>query len=55
MSEPILIVSILKEYGWTYEEYLDTPEWITEAIMAKRMVDNKLEKEAYEEASRRRS
>lgn len=48
-----MIAGILKEYGWTYEEYLDSPEWLIEAIMAKRMVENKLEKEVYDKAGRR--
>lgn len=45
-------MGILEDYGWTYDEYLDAPEWVTEAIMARRMVRNKLEEKAYEKAQR---
>ena len=55
VPEPIVIAGILKDYGWTYDEYLDTPEWIIEAIMAKRAVENKLEAESYDKLSKGRS
>lgn len=54
MPQKIIIASILKDYGWTYDDYLDSPEWLIEAIMAKRMVENKLEKEAYDEAVKKK-
>nr|DAK15082.1 MAG TPA: hypothetical protein [Caudoviricetes sp.]DAK70218.1 MAG TPA: hypothetical protein [Caudoviricetes sp.]DAP11475.1 MAG TPA: hypothetical protein [Caudoviricetes sp.] len=34
---------------------MDTPEWLIEAIMAKRAVENKIESESYDKLSKGRN
>lgn len=52
VPEMISIVSLMREYGLTYDEYLDTPEAIVEAMQAKLMVEQKLRKQELEKAAR---
>lgn len=52
VPEVISIVSLMHEYGITYDEYLDTPEYIVEAMQAKLMVEQKIRKQELEKAAR---
>nr|DAE05964.1 MAG TPA: hypothetical protein [Myoviridae sp. ctNYa18]DAR94119.1 MAG TPA: hypothetical protein [Caudoviricetes sp.] len=46
----IQIALICKEYGWTYDEYMDQPEDFTAAILARRQVEAVVEKEQIDKA-----
>ena len=48
MPELIEIALICKEYGWTYDEYMDQPEEFTDAIIARRQVEAVVEKDEME-------
>ncbi len=50
--EVISIVSLMREYSLTYDEYLDTPEAIVEAMQAKLMVEQKIRKQELEKAAK---
>lgn len=45
MPEIMQIALICKEYGWTYDEYMDQPEEFTDAIIARRQVEAVVEKD----------
>ena len=34
----------MKEFSWTYDEFMDTPEWIIELILLKSEADYKINK-----------
>lgn len=36
----MLIVEICKEYGLTYDEYIDQPNWFIELVKIKMRIDN---------------
>lgn len=40
----MLIVSICQEFGWTYDEYMDQPDYFVQAIREKLVRDRKREK-----------
>jgi hypothetical protein len=46
----IQIALVCKEYGWTYDEYMDQPEDFTAAILARRQVEAVVEKEQIDKA-----
>jgi hypothetical protein len=35
----MLAVAIMEQFGWTYEEYLDTPTFVIELITEKIRID----------------
>jgi len=35
VDEEIEIIEICKQFGWTYEEYLNTPLWFLVAVKAR--------------------
>lgn len=39
----MLIASICQEFGWTYDEYLDQPEFFLQAVREKMLKDRKRE------------
>lgn len=41
MSGLMLVAEICKEYGWTYQEYIDQPDFFLELIKEKYRMDNK--------------
>jgi len=34
----------MEEYHWSYDEYMNTPQWIIDTILEKRQIDYKLNK-----------
>lgn len=43
MTKPMQAIAIMQEFGWTYEEYLATPNFILELIPQKLKRDRKKE------------
>lgn len=41
MTDEMAMITICQEFGWTYNEYLDTPNWFLDLIKAKLQIDNK--------------
>ncbi len=37
------MVAIMQEFGWTYDEYMSTPNWVATLIMEKMKRDRKEE------------
>lgn len=48
----MFIVTVCEMFGWTYQEYLDTPAFIIELIKEKMMRDNKEKERAIKKANR---
>lgn len=44
MSEEFIVLSLMEEYGWTYEEYLAQPSWIIQYAIAKNQVEYQVNK-----------
>ena len=40
----MFVVSICEATGWTYEEYLDQPEWFVDLFAEKLKIDNRKKK-----------
>lgn len=40
MNYDFFVAHICKDYGWTYQEFLNTPQWFIEAILDKIEVEN---------------
>ena len=52
MDRPMQMVAIMQEFGWTYEEYMNTPSWIITLITEKMRRDRKREELAANQAKR---
>lgn len=39
----MLAVSVCQEFGWTYDEYMDQPEFFLQAVREKMLKDRKRE------------
>lgn len=37
----MMMVAVCQEFGWTYDEYLDTPSWFLDLVKAKLQIDNR--------------
>lgn len=44
MKDEMLIVALCEKMHWTYEDYLDSPEWFIELALKKIEIDFKKEK-----------
>ena len=42
LSGDVLMLEILKEYGWDYHTYLSQPSWLEELAQKKFIVESKL-------------
>lgn len=40
-TKPMQAIAIMQEFGWTYEEYLNTPKYILDLIPEKMKRDRK--------------
>lgn len=52
MDRTMQAVAVMKDYGWTYEQYLDTPAFILSVIMEKMRIDQKKDKIAANRSNR---
>lgn len=43
-------VIVCEQFGWTYEEYLNAPQWMLDLIAEKMNVDAQIAKRAAEKA-----
>lgn len=41
MNQDLLAASVCQEFGWTYQEYMNTPKWFVDLIVEKMMRDAK--------------
>ena len=48
----MLIASICQEFGWTYDEYMDQPDYFLKAVREKIIKDRKREERAYKQSMR---
>ena len=44
VPEEILIAELCERYGWTYEEYLNAPDWLIETIKLKFSIEAEYQK-----------
>jgi hypothetical protein len=52
MDATMQMIVVMKDFGWTYQEYMDTPAFILSVIMEKMRIDQKKEKMAAKRANR---
>lgn len=43
MDPSMQMVAVMQEFGWTYQEYMDTPNWVIQLILEKLKLDRKEE------------
>lgn len=41
MNGDMMMVAVCQEFGWTYDEYMDSPTWFLEMVREKLIRDNK--------------
>lgn len=41
MNADMLMIAICQEFGWTYNEYMNTPTWVLDLIKEKMVRDAK--------------
>lgn len=46
MDRTMQMIAIMQEFGWTYQQYMDTPTYILTLIMEKLKIDRKREEKA---------
>jgi len=54
MPEEILIIEICERYGWTYDQYLDQPQWFIDTIIQKSNMDSEAQAKADKELQNNR-
>jgi hypothetical protein len=52
MDRPMQMVAIMQEFGWTYDEYMRTPNYVIELIIEKMTKDRKEQELALKRAHR---
>ena len=50
MDRAMQMLAVMREYGWTYEEYMRAPAWVLSLIMEKMRIDRKKEELAAKRA-----
>lgn len=50
MDKPMQMLAVMHEYGWTYDDYMNTPAWVLSLIMEKMRIDRKKEELAAKRA-----
>jgi len=41
----MIIVDVCQRFGWTYQEYLEQPEWFLDLIKVRMDIDSRKEKQ----------
>ena len=52
MDRSMQMIAIMQEFGWTYEEYVNTPNWVITLIQEKIKRDNKRSEMAAKQSNR---
>jgi hypothetical protein len=45
VAQEIIILGIMEQFGWTYDEFLQTPSYLIDIIIEKNIIDFKISKQ----------